>query len=260
MVDRSKTPPPVRDGSDRGNQANQRSEAGAKAPAAGADAARPTPNSQRSFARKTHWLIVGRLQAHGQATYQFRPDQDLSYFAKVLTADGVRVLWGKDLERAIGAGATKPQLGDLIGARRIGREAVTLVDRRRDADGKVVTQSEHHAHRTRWEVEKLPFFSQRARQARLARDALVDARQAVRERPELRSTFLSLRAAEQLAAKRIRNPEDRERFLAMVREAISASHQRGEPLPDINLRPKSRAARTQTATPPPKRGRDEPTR
>lgn len=263
MVDRSKTLPPFRE-SNRGGQANQRQgtrDPGAQAPGSGADAARSTPNTQRSFARKTHQLVVGRLQAHGQATYQFRPDQDLSYYAKVLTATGVRVLWGKDLERAIGSGETKPKPGDLVGARRIGREAVTLVDRRRDADGNIVTQSEHHAHRTRWEVEKLPFFSQRARQARLARDALVDTRQAVRERPELRSTFLSLRAAEQLAAKRIRNPEDRERFLAMVREAISASHERGEPLPDVNLRPKSRTDRSPSATPPPpKRGRDDPTR
>ena len=60
-------------------------------------------------------------------------------------------------------------------------------------------------------------------------------REAIRERPELRSTFLSLRAAEELAAKKITNPEDRERFLAMVREAIAASIQRGEPLPDINV-------------------------
>lgn len=259
MVDRSKTPPPVRDGLSRGNQPNQ----GPQTPrteAPGADTGRPTRNSQRSFARRTHQLIVGRLQEHGRAPYQFRPDQDLSYYAKMVTDAGVRVLWGKDLERAIGAGATKPKPGDLIGARRIGREAVTLVDRRRDADGNIVAQSEHHAHRTRWEVEKLPFYSQRAKQARLARDAHLDTRQAERERPELRSTFLSLRAAEQLAAKRIRNPEDRERFLEMVREAISASHQRGEPLPDINLRQKSSTDRTPSAPSPTKRSRDDPTR
>lgn len=261
MVDRSKTPPQVRDGLSRGDQANQGPETrGSRAQAPGADTGRPTGSTQRSFARRNHQLIVGRLQKHGRAPYQFRPDQDLSYYAKMVTETGVRVLWGKDLERAIGAGATKPKPGDLIGARRIGREAVTLVDRRRDVGGNIVAQSEHHAHRTRWEVEKLPYFSQRAKQARLARDALVDTRQAVRERPELRSTFLSLRAAEQLAARRIRDPQDRERFLAMVREAMSASNQRGEPLPDINLRRKSSADRAQSASPPPKRGRDEPTR
>jgi hypothetical protein len=200
------------------------------------------------------------LQEHGRAPYQFRPDQDLSYYAKLLTTGGMRVIWGKDLERAIRAGETKPKLGDLIGARRVSREAVTLVDRRRDAEGNVLTQTEHHAHRTRWEVEKLQFFSERARRARLARDAHLGTREAVRQRPELKSTFLSLRAAEELAAKRIRNPQDRERFLAMVREAIAASVQKGEPLPDIKLRERARSVTQCTPASQSKRDREDPTR
>lgn len=205
-------------------------------------------------------LIVGRLQEHGSAPYQFRAGEDLSYYAKLLTSGGVKVLWGKDLKRAILAGETKPQMGELIGARRARREAVTIVDQKRDIDGHVTTQREHLVHRVRWEVEKLHFFSDRARQARLARDAHLSTRDAVRERPELRSTFLSLRAAEQLAAKRIRDPEDRKRFLEMVREAITASVQRGEPLPDINLRQKPAADHAAPVTQPRQRGRDEPTR
>jgi hypothetical protein len=265
MVDRPgtpKAPPPVRDGLNRGDQADRRSapsDPRSQAPDAGAGAGGPTRSTQRSLGRRASQLVVGRLQEHGRAPYQFRPNQDLSYYAKLVTDAGVRVLWGKDLERAIRAGETKPKAGDLVGVRRTGREAVTLVDRRRDAEGTVVTQSEHHAHRTRWEVEKLQVFSERARRARLARDAHLDTRDAVRDRPELRSTFLSLRAAEQLAAKRITNPQDRERFLEMVREAISDSMQRGEPLPDINLRSKP-AKSAPPAAPPSKRGRDEPTR
>lgn len=266
MVDRSgtpKAPPQVRDGSNRGDQASRRQETSdplTQAPYSGARAGGSTRSKQRSFEPVAGPLIIGRLQEHGAARYQFRPDQDLSYYAKLVTAAGVRVLWGKDLERAISAGETQPKADDLVGARRIGREAVTVVDRKRDTDGNVVTQSEHHAHRTRWEVEKLQFFSERARSARRARDAYLDTWDAVRQRPELRSTFLSLRAAEQLAAERITNPQDRERFLEMVREAISASLQRGEPQPDINLRPKPPADRAPSTTPRSKRGRDDPTR
>ena len=205
-------------------------------------------------------LIVGRLEEHGRAPYQFRAGEDLSYYAKLVTNGGIKVLWGKDLKRAILAGETKPQIGELIGARRAGREAVTIVDQKRDADGYVTTQREHHVHRVRWEVEKLLFFSDRARQARLARDAHLDTRDAVREHPELRSTFLSLRAAEQLAEKRIRDPEDRKRFIEMVREAITASVRQGEPLPDINLRRKPAADHAAPTAHPSKRGRDEPTR
>lgn len=265
MAERPSTPktPVVRDGSNRGDELGRRPEtldARTQAPETAASAARPARSTQRSVGRRAGQLIVGRLQEHGRAPYQFRPNQDLSYYAKLVTSAGIRVLWGKDLERAIRAGETKPKAGDLIGARRTGREAVTVVDRRRDAQGNVVTQSEHHAHRTRWEVEKLQLFTERARRARLARDAHLDTREAVRQRPELRSAFLSLHAAEQLAAQRISNPEDRERFLKMVREAITASVQRGEPLPDINLRQKSPADPAPSITPASKRGRDEPTR
>lgn len=216
--------------------------------------------AERPDGRHVGQLIVGRLQEHGRAPYQFRPEQDASYYAKLVTAAGVKFIWGKDLERAIHAGESKPKTGDMIGARRTGREAVTVVDRKRDAQGNVVAQSEQHAHRARWEVEKLQLFSERARRARLARDAHLDTREAVRQRPELRSAFLSLRAAEQLAARRIPNSEDRERFLQMVREAITASVQQGEPLPDINLRQKSTLDPAPPVTSTLKRRRDEPTR
>jgi len=202
--------------------------------------------------------IVGRLQEHGRAPYQFREGQDLSYYVRIVTTGGVRMLWGKDLERALHSGVTKPQLGDMIGARRTVREAVTLVDRQRDRQGNVKTQREHHAHRFRWEVEKLQFFADRARRARLARDAQTTTREAVRQQPELRSTFLSLRAAEQLAERRIANPQDREKFLSMVREAIDASTRRGEPIPDVPLRQKKQVDRPIPT--PPKRTRDDPTR
>jgi hypothetical protein len=221
---------------------------------------RPARATQRNFERRASQLTIGRLQEHGRAPYQFRADEDVSYYLKLVSDGRVKILWGKDLERAIGAGETKPKAGDLIGARRTGRDAVTVVDREIDADGNVRVQSEHHAHRTRWEVEKLQFFSQRARQARLARDAQLDTREAVRRRPELKSTFLSLRAAEQLAAKRISNPEDRERFLSMVREAIATSIQRGEPMPDIAMKSKSRTEPRSSATPGRKPDREEPTR
>jgi hypothetical protein len=264
MADRPgtpKAPPRVREASSRGDGTSRRpttDDARPQAPVT--SAGQSSGNKRRSFGRRASQLVVGRLQEHGRAPYQFRRDQEPSYYAKLVTAAGVKVIWGKDIERAIRAGETKPKAGDLVGARRVAREAVTVVDRRRDDQGNVVAQSEHHAHRTRWEVEKLPLFAERARRARLARDAHLDTREAVRQRPELRSTFLSLRAAEQLAAKRISNPEDRERFLNMVREAITASVQRGEPLPDINLRQKAPADPATSVKPPSKRGRDEPTR
>jgi hypothetical protein len=203
--------------------------------------------------------VIGRLKDHGPANYQFRRDEDPSYYIRLLTSRGERTLWGKDLERALHDGETHPKPGDLIGARRIGRDAVTVTARQRDAEGRVVAQEEHHAHRTRWVVEKVTFFAERARLARRLRDEQADLREAVRERPELRSTFLSVRAAEEFAARRIADPRDRERFLELVRGAIASSIQRGEPLPSVSLRasPERKTLNTSKAADP---EREEPTR
>ncbi|MGO9596233.1 MAG: hypothetical protein ACLQFT_20790 [Steroidobacteraceae bacterium] len=208
--------------------------------------------------RRGGQLLIGRLKEHGPANYQFRAKEDLSYYVKLLTSRGERILWGRDLERAVTEGETRPKIGDLIGARRIAREAVTVTSRQRDAEGRVIAQEERHAHRTRWVVEKVTFFAERARMARRLRDEQADIREAVRAHPELKSTFLSVRAAEEFAAKRIANPEDRERFLELVSGAMAGSIRKGEPLPSTSLR-----TRSQEPSGPPRPGtpkREEPTR
>ena len=204
-------------------------------------------------------LFVGRLTEHGRANYQFRTDENASYFLKLLTSRGAKTLWGKDLERALNSGETRPKVGDLIGARRVGREAVTVTARRRVADGRIVTEESHHAHRTRWVVEKVQFFAERARLARRLRDEQADVRETVRAHPELKSSFLSVRAAQEFAARRIADPKDRERFLSLMREAMAASIHRGEPLPAVRLRDPSRTEETAAARPRPPRP-DDPAR
>ena len=199
-------------------------------------------------------LLIGRLAAFGRANYQFRAAEEPSYYLKLLTSRGERTLWGKDLERALTEGETRPAVGDLVGARRASREAVTITTRRRDASGQVVSQAERQAHRTHWVVEKVQFFAERARLARRLRDEQADVRESVRAHPELRSAFLSVRAAEEFAAQRIANEADRAKFLDLIRGAIAGSIKQGAPLPSLRLRsePKRSAVRTVK--------RDEPTR
>ena len=204
-------------------------------------------------------LVIGRLTEHGRAHYQFRAGEDLSYYLKLLTSQGERTLWGKDLERALTTGETKPKVGDLIGARRVARRAVTITTQKRDAEGRVVRQQEHHAHRTRWVVEKVKFFAERARLARQLREEQLDMRESVRRHPELKSTFLSIRAAEAFADQRIADPKDRERFLELVRGAMAGSIRKGAPLPSVRLRDsRSRDEIASAKELPPKR--EEPTR
>ena len=93
---------------------------------------------------------------------------------KLLTDRGEWVLWGKDLERAVAKSATQPRIGEIVWARRTGREAVTIVARERDADGRVVSQSEQLAHRNRWVLEKVQFFADRSRRGIAYERRMVD--------------------------------------------------------------------------------------
>jgi hypothetical protein len=205
-------------------------------------------------ARRDGELLIGRLAAHGRANYQFRATEEPSYYLKLLTSRGERTLWGKDLERALVDAETRPAVGDLVGARRASREAVTITKRLRDAAGQVVSQAERQAHRTHWVVEKVQFFAERARMARRLRDEQADVRESVRAHPELRSAFLSVRAAEEFASKRIANEADRAKFLELIRGAIAGSIKQGEPLPSVRLRNEPKRSTVRSAK------RDEPTR
>jgi putative DNA primase/helicase len=187
-------------------------------------------------------LVVGRLVAHGAANYEFRADQAPSYYLKLLTNRGERVIWGKGLQSALESSPAKPKLGDVIGAQRTGRTPVQV--------------NSQEKFKTVWEIDAPAVFVARARRARLVRDSQTDAKEAVRAHPELKSTFLSLRSAEELAAQRIANPEDREKFLSLVREAIAGSIKRGEPLPEVRLRDREKEGPPAPVVPKP----EDPTR
>ena len=210
--------------------------------------------ARASTTRRAGELLIGRLAAHGLANYQFRVTEEPSYYLKLLTSRGERTLWGKDLERALTEAETRPSVGDLVGARRTSREAVTITTRQRDASGQVVSQAERQAHRTHWVVEKVQFFAERARMARRLRDEQADVRESVRAHPELRSAFLSVRAAEEFASQRIANEADRAKFLELIKGAIAGSIKQGEPLPSVRLRSEQKRPIVRSVK------RDEPTR
>jgi hypothetical protein len=205
-------------------------------------------------------LIIGRLKAHGRAPYRFESGAETSYYLKVQTDRGERTLWGQDLARAIEKAVTQPEIGDVIGARSTTREAITLRKPQRDSEGRVIGETRERGYRNRWVVEKAQFLYERARLARRVRDAHSDAHQTVRDHPELISTYLSLRGAQEIANRRMADPKDRERFVALVREAIAGSVEKGEPLPVVRMRETQATARN-TAAPTPKAIRDQgPTR
>jgi hypothetical protein len=203
-------------------------------------------------------LTIGRLVEHGPANYQFRESESPSYFLRVVTINGERILWGKDLERAMKESQSQAKVGDQIAARPVKTESVTIMERHRDSEGRIVSQKEKHARRNQWVVEKAKFYADRQRLARRLRDSQLEARETVREHPELKSTFLSIQAAQEFAAQRIKDPKDRERFLVQLRAVMAASIQRGEPLPEVRLRERSAEPSEKPASRRP--GPDEPTR
>lgn len=193
------------------------------------------PRPERSPSASKSELLTGKLIDHGREPYQFDPKEPMSYFLEIDTGEGTRTIWGKDLERAVKESLSKPRIGDEIGLRRTGAERVTVRRKERDGEGRVIAEREVGTERNRWVIERREFFESRAAAAEVLRNPAIDRREAAREHPELVGTYLQLRAAE-LAAKRIRDPLDQKRFVALVRQALADSVARGEPLQPVRLR------------------------
>jgi putative DNA primase/helicase len=192
-------------------------------------------------------LVTGRLIEHGRAPFQHDRHQPMSYFVKIETAQGERVIWGVDFERAFSESVTKPKAGDDIGLRAVRKDSVTVKATKRDKTGNVIGEKDLDALRNRWIVEKRAFFDARTAAAATVRDNSVPARDAVKAYPELVGTYLQIRAAE-LAAKKLKDPQDRARFVSTVRTSLADAVARGEPAPSVKMRER-------TASRPPTKAR-----
>ena len=131
---------------------------------------------------------------------------------------------------------------------------MTVKARRRDPQGHTQGALEDlSTHRNRWIIETRGFFEARAVAAETLRNPKIDPKEAVRRHPELASTYLHLKGAEEVAARRIRDPEDQRIFVSLVRAALANSVERGEPLQPVRLRKApeepTKAARTPAREP-----------
>ena len=207
----------------------------AERPVAESKEARERPTNRSSEA-----IMVGRLLEHGAAPFKFKPDEDMSYYVKLRTDQGDRIRWGRDLQRALEQGVTHPKIGDVVGVQRTGQEPVTVNAKEHDREGRVVGQGERTVQRNRWAVEQASYFVERATTARILRDAHLDVQRSAREHPELAGTYLTLKAAQEFAAERIENRDERQRFIAAVAEKITRAAERGESLPRARLKDRQR--------------------
>lgn len=103
--------------------------------------------------------LTGTLLGHGPAPYNFKKGESNSYYARLRTAEGERIVWGTELRSAIADAGLKNN--DLVTLQMLGRTAVTVDVRQKDkdgnplldADGNVITRKEERE-RNNWSARQ----------------------------------------------------------------------------------------------------------
>lgn len=185
-------------------------------------------------------LIVGRLVDHGAAPYGHDPKQPMSYFVRVETARGDREIWGVDLERAFRQSLSTPGIGDEIGVRSVGRQPVTVLAPKLDAQGRETGQAPLDTHRNQWIVERKDFLDERQRMAEVLRNTEMPAADAIRRHPELEGSYMQLQMGRALAEQQFRDKAQREQFVDHLRSHIAQRIEFGQPLDPVMLRGEER--------------------
>lgn len=176
---------------------------------------------------ETDRLIVGTLLAHGRAFHDGIP----SYYARLQTTRGERVIWSAGLERAFAKSKTQPQVGEPVGLRENGTDPVVVEMYRRTDKGQRVLTQRLEGGRAHWVVERREFFDERLAAAKVLRDPRIPSRDAVREHPQLLGAYSVLQRVMQVSAERFRQPDHRIRAVALMREALARTAEIGDPLP-----------------------------
>ncbi|MBA5690535.1 LPD7 domain-containing protein [Rugamonas apoptosis] len=137
--------------------------------------------------RKKTEGFKGKVVNYGRAPYQFDEDNLENYFATLQQGDGHELtIWGKELERAIGAAAV--DIGDVIALKHAGKTAVTVKQHERDLAGQLVEVGEINTHRNAWDIKILNKATSLDRYADTppggARLSAVSAEQAVQVAPD----------------------------------------------------------------------------
>lgn len=186
-------------------------------------------------------VIMGRLIDHGAAPYGHDPKQAMSYFVRIETARGDREIWGVDLERAFRQSLSTPGIGDEIGLRAVGSQAVTVLTRQLDAEGRETGTMPLETHRNQWIVERKSFLEERQRMAEVLRDSTLSAADAIRRHPELEGSYLQLQLGRALAEKQFRDRAQREQFVDHLRAHIAQRIEHGQALEPVMLRGEDRS-------------------
>jgi hypothetical protein len=178
---------------------------------------------------------VGTLLAHGVAPYEFNSERDESYYVTLQQADRARTLWGKDLKRALEEGTTRAQIGDVVGARSVGRVPVTVRQRDVDPDSGQARERDKTTYRNRWILERSGHWERLAASAQALRENSTPSAGVGSDRSELKEAYLHLKHA-QLLAQSLTAESAKVEFLSTVREGLARAIEGGTPLTRVQIR------------------------
>lgn len=194
-------------------------------------------------------VTAGKLLEHGAARYQNDPKKEMSYFAKVETDRGERIVWGKDLGRAIEESGVA--IGDRVAMEKVGSKPVTATERVFNEKGQEVGSRPVDTHLNRWQVGSL---------AKAEAFANQDRAEVVKKHPDLAPSYGTVAAAQKFAEKQFpANKEDQARFVAIARQVVAEKIAHGENVPApkiretrVQERPKDQGKDQERAEPPQK--------
>jgi hypothetical protein len=208
------------------------------------DPAPPGGQDREATADRPHDTESPRIRGHlveaGPAPYKFDPKNGLSYYVKLHTDEGERVLWGVDLERALAESSSRVAHGDEVIVQSTGSRSVTLKVPKHDSAGRRIGTQSIQTHRNGWIIERPIYFNQLAERAAELRSGANEETTSQPD-PALAKARLSLWLGEQFAAARIDSATDRERFMAFLKEALARAIERGEDMPAPKLTPEAEA-------------------
>jgi hypothetical protein len=98
-------------------------------------------------------VYVGKLVDHGSAPYDFKKDNEQNYYVKLQTAQGEKVVWGVDFQRALNESTAAR--GSDVALVYEGRKPVTVDAKIRDAQGNVIDVQSITTNRNKWDVQRL---------------------------------------------------------------------------------------------------------
>ncbi|EAN2420050.1 hypothetical protein EAB72_23590 [Salmonella enterica] len=87
--------------------------------------------------------LTGTLLEHGPAPYNFQKDESHSYYARLRTAEGERIVWGIALRAAIADAGLENN--DLVKLQMTGKETVTVDVKQKGPGGKPIVDEKGHA-------------------------------------------------------------------------------------------------------------------